>query len=193
MGDVTQFLTKIENGDPHAADQLLPLVYEELRRLARGRMADEKSGQTLQATALVHEAYLRLVGNSQEGSYRDRQHFFAVAATAMRRVLVDNARAKMAEKRGGQYERVPLFDVPEPSSDAEVLSLHDALEKLETADPQKAQLVELRYFAGMTSNEAAEVLGISTATAERYWAFARAWLQSEVRGRKKQLAIAAGI
>ena len=184
MGDVTQFLSKIDEGDSDAADQLLPLVYEELRRLARGRMAEERPGQTLQATALVHEAYLRLVG-SEKDSYRDRQHFFAVAATAMRRILVDNARAKLTEKRGGKYERVPLFDVPDSSSDTELLTLHEALEKLEIADPQKARLVELRYFVGMTSNEAAEVLGISTATAERHWAFARAWLQSEVRGRKR--------
>ena len=185
MADVTQFLTKIEKGDLQAADQLLPLVYDELRRLARGRIAEEQPGQTLQATALVHEAYLRLVGRPDKESYRDRRHFFAVAAKAMRHILVDSARAKLTVKRGGHYERVPLFDVSAPDSEDELLPLHEALEKLELADPQKAKLVELRYFAGMTNKEAAEVLGISTATAERHWAFARAWLQAAVRGRKR--------
>ena len=183
MSDVTQILGQIEAGDPNAAEQLLPLVYDELRRLAAHKMARESSGQTLQATALVHEAYLRLVGSANQYSYRDRNHFFAVAATVIRRILVDAARAKQAEKRGGDRQRVPLNDVSAPPVDEEVLALDAALRKLAVVDPLKSQLVELRYFAGLTGDQAAETLGISSSAADRHWAFARAWLQVEVRAR----------
>ncbi|HUE71663.1 MAG TPA: sigma-70 family RNA polymerase sigma factor [Pirellulaceae bacterium] len=183
MSDVTRILSQIESGDPQAAEQLLPLVYDELRKLAAAKLAQEKPGQTLQATALVHEAYLRLVGGEARGSYRDRHHFFATAATAMRRILVDAARGKQSKKRGGDHLREPLRDIAAPESDDEILALHDALDKLATEDPLKAQLVELRYFAGLSGDQAAEVLGISPSTADRHWAFARAWLQAEVRGR----------
>ena len=181
--DVTRILSRIEQGDGQAAEQLLPLVYEELRRLAAQKMAQENPGQTLQPTALVHEAYLRLVSSNNPVAYRDRSHFFAAAATAMRRFLVDNARAKRSDKRGGGRQSEPLADLPAPSPDDELLALHEALVKLAVEDPVKAQLVELRYFAGLTGDQAAEVLGISPSTADRHWAFARAWLQTEVRGR----------
>ncbi|NQU24233.1 MAG: sigma-70 family RNA polymerase sigma factor [Candidatus Nealsonbacteria bacterium] len=183
MTDVTRILSAIEEGDAQAAEQLLPLVYEELRKLAAAKMAQEKPGQTLQATALVHEAYLRLVGSETGRHYRDRSHFFATAATAMRRILVDNARAKRSDKRGGGRHREPLEDVAAPSPDGELLALHEALGRLAAEDPLKAQLVELRYFGGLTGDQAADVLGISPSTADRHWAFARAWLQAEVRGR----------
>ena len=183
MNDVTQILGQIEAGDPCAAEQLLPLVYDELRRLAAQKMAQESPGHTLQATALVHEAYLRLVGTANRYSYRDRGHFFAVAATAIRRILVDAARAKRAEKRGGGRQREPLNDVAAPSSDEEVLALDEALRKLAVVDPLKSQLVELRYFAGLTGDQPAEALGISPRVADRHWVFARAWLQAEVRAR----------
>lgn len=183
MCDVTQILGQIEAGDPRAAEQLLPLVYDELRRLAAQKIAQERPGHTLQATALVHEAYLRLVGNANHRSYRDRGHFFAVAATAIRRILVDAARFKQAEKRGGGRQREPLNDVAAPSSDEEVLALDEALRKLAEVDPLKSQLVELRYFAGLTGDQAAQTLGISPSAADRHWAFARAWLQVEVRAR----------
>ncbi len=183
MTDVTRILSQIESGDPSAADQLLPLVYDELRKLAVQKMAQEAPGQTLQATALVHEAYLRLVGSETRRTYRDRSHFFASAATAMRRILVDSARAKRSEKRGGGRHKKPLEDVAAPLPDDELLALHEALGKLAVEDPLKAQLVELRYFAGLTGDQAAEVLGISPSSADRHWAFARAWLQTAVRGR----------
>lgn len=183
MADVTQILSAIERGDPSAAEQLLPLVYDELRKLAAQRLAQEKPGQTLQATALVHEAYLRLVGRETPRSYRDRGHFFASAATAMRRILIDGARSKRAEKRGGNRQRLTIADVAAPLPDEELLALDEALERLALQDPLKAQLVELRYFAGLTGDQAAEVLGISPSTADRHWVFARAWLQAEVRGR----------
>ena len=182
MPDVTEVLAGIAEGDPRAAEHLLPLVYDELRRLAARKMAHEKPGQTLQATALVHEAYLRLVGNENGQSYRNRGHFFAAAATAMRHILVDSARAKQTEKRGGDRQREALPDVAVPSSDDELVVLDEALCKLAAVDPLKAQLVELRYFAGLTGDEAADVLGISPSTADRHWTFARAWLQAEVRG-----------
>ena len=182
MSNVTRILSQIESGDPSAAEKLLPLVYEELRKLAAARLAQEKPGQTLQATALVHEAYLRLVGDSASRSFQNRRHFFASAATAMRRILVDAARAKRALKRGGEHQREPLHDVAAPEPNDELLALHEALDRLAQEDPLKAQLVELRYFAGMTSDQAAEILGISPSSADRQWAFARAWLQSEVRG-----------
>ncbi len=182
MSDVTRILSQIESGDPSAAEQLLPLIYDELRKLAAAKLAHEKPGQTLQATALVHEAYLRLVGGETSALYRDRNHFFSTAATAMRRILVDAARAKRSDKRGGGHLREPLQDVAAPQSDDEVLALHEALDKLAAEDPLKAQLVELRYFAGLTGDQAAEVLGISPSAVDRHWAFARAWLQVEVRG-----------
>jgi RNA polymerase sigma factor (TIGR02999 family) len=182
VSDVTRILKSIEDGDPQAAEELLPLVYDELRKLAAAKMAQEKPGQTLQATALVHEAYVRLVGNATQPAYRDRRHFFATAATAMRRILVDNARAKRSLKQGGGHERQPLNDVAAPVPDDELIALHVALDKLAADDPLKAQLVELRYFAGLTGDQAADVLGISPSSADRHWAFARAWLQAEVRG-----------
>ncbi len=183
MSDVTQILSAIEQGDPQAAGLLLPLVYDELRRLAAMRLAQEKPGQTLQATALVHEAYLRLVGQDAPRSYQDRGHFFAAAATAMRRILTEQARKKKTRKRGGGFERQPLEAIPAPEPDEEILALDEALQKLAAADPEKARLVELRYFAGLPADEAAGVLGISPSTADRHWAYARAWLQNEVRGR----------
>jgi RNA polymerase sigma factor (TIGR02999 family) len=183
MSDVTRILSAIEQGDPRAAAQLLPLVYDELRQLAAQKLAQEKLGQTLEATALVHEAYLRLVGSTEARSYQDRGHFFAAAASAMRRILIDNARRKQTRKRGGDRQRQPLEAVAAPEPDAELLALDEALEKLAEVDPQKARLVELRYFAGLTGEETAEVLGISPTTADRHWAYARAWLQAEVRGR----------
>jgi RNA polymerase sigma factor (TIGR02999 family) len=183
MNEVTHILKAIEQGDPNAASQLLPLVYDELRRLAAHKLAGEKPGQTLDATALVHEAYLRLVGaQEQPRSFKDRSHFFAAAAAAMRRILIDNARRKQAQKRGGGLQRQELDAVASPEPDANLLALDEALEKLSGQDPFKARLVELRYFAGLTSDQAAEVLGISPATADRHWAYARAWLRAEVLG-----------
>jgi len=182
MNDVTQILSRIDSGDPSAAEQLLPLIYDELRRLAAAKLAREKPGQTLQATALVHEAYVRMVGASQPRSYQDRRHFFAAAATAMRRILIDSARRKLTSKRGGDFERQPLEAIAAPEPNEQLLELDEALQRFATKDPIKAQLVELRYFVGMTADEAAAVLGISPTTADRYWAYARAWLQAEVRG-----------
>jgi len=182
MSDVTHILSAIEQGDPHAAEQLLPLVYDELRKLAAQKLALEKPGQTLQATALVHEAYLRLVGPDQSRSYKDRIHFFAAAATSMRRILIDNARRKQTHKRGGGGQRQPLEEAAAPEPDENLLALDEALKKLAVTDPAKARLVELRYFAGLTSDQAAQVLSISTSTADRHWAYARAWLQAEICG-----------
>jgi RNA polymerase sigma factor (TIGR02999 family) len=182
MADVTQILNAIERGDPHAAGQLLPLVYDELRRLASQKLDRESPGHTLDATALVHEAYLRLVGASAPRIYRDRRHFFAAAATAMRRILIDLARRKQAEKRGGDRLRHQLGELPAPQEDDELLALNDALDRLAVEDPLKARLVELRYFAGLTGDQAADILGISPSTADRHWAYARAWLQTAVRG-----------
>ncbi len=178
MSDVTHILSAIEQGDPQAAGQLLPLVYQELRSLAAQRLAQEKPGQTLQATALVHEAYLRLVGDAPGGHWEGRSHFFAAAAEAMRRILIDQARRHHAEKRGGGRQRVELPDLAEPvqTDPVDLLALDEALERLEALHPQKAQLVKLRYFAGFSLEEAAEALGISRATAQRNWAMARAWL-----------------
>jgi RNA polymerase sigma factor (TIGR02999 family) len=183
MSDVTRILSAFEQGDPQAAAQLLPLVYDELRKLAAQKLAHEDPGQTLQATALVHEAFLRLVGSGGCRSYKDRGHFFAAAATAMRRILVDNARRKQTEKHGGGLQRQPLEAVAAPEPDPELLALDEALHKLVATDPVKARLVELRYFAGLSGDQAAQVLGISPTTADRHWAYARAWLQAEVRGR----------
>ena len=169
-------------GDRKAAADLLPLVYDELRRLAAQKLASEKSGQTLQATALVHEAYLRLVGVAEPRVYRDRRHFFAAAASAMRRILIDQARRKQTEKHGSGRPRQELPDVAARQTDDELLALNEALEQLAAEDPVKARLVELRYFAGLTNDQAADVLGISPSTADRHWAYARAWLQTAVRG-----------
>ena len=185
MTDVTQILSQVESGDSNAAQQLLPLVYDELRKLAAQKLANEKPGQTLQPTALVHEAYLRLVGSQSEDaqlpSYKDRGHFFAAAATAMRRIIIDTARRKKTRKRGGAFQRQPLEAIAAPEADEEMLALDEALDKLAIQDPAKARLVELRYFAGLTGEQAAAVLGISPTTADRHWAYARAWLQAEVR------------
>ena len=164
MTEVTQILNAIEQGDPHAAEQLLPLVYDELRKLAAQKLAQEKPGQTLEATALVHEAYLRMVGAAEPRAYGDRRHFFAAAASAMRRILIDEARRKQTEKHGGGRQRQELPDLAAPQPDHELLALNDALEQLATEDPVKARLVELRYFAGLTNDQAADVLGISSLT-----------------------------
>jgi RNA polymerase sigma factor (TIGR02999 family) len=182
MSNVTRILSAIEAGDPQAAEQLLPLVYDELRKLAAQKLAQEKPGQTLEATALVHEAYLRLVGLAEPRVYRDRRHFFAAAATAMRRILIDLARRKQTEKHAGGRSRHELDDVAAPKLDDELVALNEALEQLAIEDPVKARVVELRYFAGLTNDQAAEVLGISPSTADRHWAYARAWLQTAVRG-----------
>ena len=185
MSDVTRILAAIEQGDQRAGSQLLPLVYEELRRLAAQKLAQEKPGQTLQATALVHEAYLRLVGVAKpEAAWDSRRHFFAAAAEAMRRILVENARRKQTEKHGGARRRIDLeeVDVPAGSRSPDLLALDEALTRLAAEDPVKARLVELRYFAGLSVQEAADALGISRATADRYWSFARSWLYCELRG-----------
>jgi RNA polymerase sigma factor (sigma-70 family) len=199
VSDVTRILSQIEQGDPQAAEKLLPLVYEELRKLAAAKMAQENPGQTLQATALVHEAYVRLVGGQgkeprieepknqngmggREQQWDGRGHFFAAAAEAMRRILVEQARRKGRLKRGGDIERVELDDIEislaAPSND--VLELDDALTRLAAKHPEKAELVKLRYFCGLTGDEAAAALGISPATADRHWTYARAWLVREL-------------
>jgi len=184
MSEVTQILHAIAEGDPHAASQLLPLVYEELRKLAAQRLARETPGQTLQPTALVHEAYLRLVGENEERHWDSRGHFFAAAAEAMRRILVEIARQKASLKRGGDRDRVDVVDSllasPEPRED--LVALDAALTKLAETDKQAAELVQLRYFAGLPIREVAEILGIAPRTADRLWAFARAWLQKEIEG-----------
>jgi RNA polymerase sigma factor (sigma-70 family) len=204
MSDVTRILSQIESGDPAAAEQLLPLVYDELRKLAAARLAHEQSGQTLQATALVHEAYIRLVGGGVKSAFGDqkpespnstsdrrpptsdlwdsRGHFFAAAAEAMRRILIDQARRKESQKRGGDWQRQELehleIAAAEPAID--ILAVHAALERFERVDSQKAELVKLRYFAGLTIPQAAAALGISSTTADRHWAYARAWLHAEL-------------
>ncbi len=181
MTDVTRILHALERGDERAADRLLAAVYDELRRLASARMRREKPGQTLQATALVHEAYLRLVGDDG-ADWRNRAHFFAAAAEAMRRILVEKARRKARSKHGGGRRRVELdeVDIPVQPVAIDVLALDEALDKLAAADPTKAELVKLRFFTGLTIEQAAEVLGVSRATADRHWAFARAWLCDEI-------------
>ena len=182
MTDVTRILNAIEKGDAQAAEELLPLVYEELRHLASRKMSRESPGQTLQATALVHEAYIRLVG-AEAQNWKGRTHFFTAAAEAMRRILIENARRKQRLKRGGGQKKVDLEDaepaVAEPAED--IVALNEALEKLALEDPIKANLVKLRYFAGLTVKQAAEILGISRATAERYWSYARVWLFYEIK------------
>ncbi len=178
MNEVTRILSGIEAGDPHAAEQLLPLVYDELRKLAAQRLAQEKPGQTLQATALVHEAYLRLVDINQAQQWNNRGHFFAAAAEAMRRILIEQARRKQTEKHGGDRVRVDLpadLAGPNTSSD-DLLALDEALSRLEGHDADAARLVKLRYFTGLSHQEAAEALGISRGAADRLWALARAWL-----------------
>jgi RNA polymerase sigma factor (TIGR02999 family) len=182
MTDVTRILSAIEQGDPEAAEQLLPLVYDELRKLAAQKMREEKPGQTLQATALVHEAYVRLVDVEKAQHWNSRGHFFAAAAEAMRRILVEKARHKNRLKRGGGMERVELDSgcAVSESPRLDLLALDEALTKLAVEEPIKARLVTLRYFAGLTMPEAAEVLGVSVATAERYWTFAKSWLFAEL-------------
>ncbi|MHB9080183.1 MAG: ECF-type sigma factor [Pirellulaceae bacterium] len=180
MSDVTRILSQIESGDPSAAKQLLPLVYDELRKLAAIKLAHEKPGQTLQATALVHEAYLRLVGSGEDGqSWDGRGHFFAAAAEAMRRILVESARRKRSQRSGGELQRqgLPQVEIATRSSEVDVLVLSEALDQLEAKDPRKATLVKLRFFAGMTNAEAARALGVSTATADNDWAYAKSWLK----------------
>jgi RNA polymerase sigma factor (TIGR02999 family) len=179
MTDVTRILSAIERGDLHAAEQLLPLVYDELRKLAAQKLAQEKPGQTLQATALVHEAHLRLVGDQ---GFKNRGHFFAAAAEAMRHILVDRARRKKRGKHGGNRQRVPLDESIAASSCAgdELLAIDEALTRLEREDPQAAAVVKLRYFAGLSADEAALSLGISRASVYRHWNFARAWLLQEI-------------
>jgi RNA polymerase sigma factor (TIGR02999 family) len=182
MTDVTHILSAIEQGDPRAAEQLLPLVYDELRRLAAQRLARERPGQTLEPTALVHEAYLRLVGQHEQRHWNGRHHFFAAAAEAMRRILTETARRKQGPKRGGHLRRMDadlnLMAAQAPEGD--LLALDEALTKLARESPARAELVKLRFFAGLTVSEAAEVLGISLATAERYWTYARTWLYAEL-------------
>ena len=182
MSEVTQILNAIDRGDPRAAEELLPLVYEELRKLAAHKMSNEKPGQTLQPTALVHEAWLRLVGQDSQTRFNSHGHFFGAAAEAMRRILIENARRKQAKRHGGGQQRVDIADVEiaEKTCDEEMLAISDALEKLAVRDKVKAELVKLRYFAGMTLEEAAEILGISHPTAKRYWNYSRAWLHAEV-------------
>lgn len=178
MSDVTQILCAIEQGDPQAAEHLLPLVYEELRRLAAQKMAQESPGQTLQATSLVHEVYLRLVDTEKVQHWDSRGHFFAAAAEAMRRILINRARDKNRLKRGGGHKRVDLdrLDVADNASDDDLVALDEALEKLAQENKPCAELVKLRFFAGLTLEEAAAALGLARRTADRHWAFARAWL-----------------
>jgi RNA polymerase sigma factor (TIGR02999 family) len=187
MSDVSRILSAIEQGDPHAAEQLLPLVYDELRQLAAQRLAHERPGETLQATALVHEAYLRLVNVPNPQRWDGRGHFFAAAAEAMRRILIEQARRKQSRKRGGGLRRVE-FDggarlaAPADRAAEDLLALDEALRQLEAEDPLKARLVKLRYFAGLSLADAAEALGVSPATAKRYWVYARSWLYGKVHG-----------
>ena len=182
MSDVTKILDQIGEGDSAASEQLLPLVYEELRKLASAKLANEKPGQTLQATALVHDAYLRLIGSESEANWDSKGHFFAAAAESMRRILVDRARRKRTRKHGGHLARVELPDAasPDDSRAEELVALDAALSKLEEKDPVKAELVKLRYFAGLTIPEAAEALGIGVSTVDKYWAYSKSWLRTEI-------------
>lgn len=182
MTNVTQILSQIESGDPSAADQLLPLVYEELRKLATARIAHERPGQTLQATALVHEAYVRLVNVSEARHWNSRGHFFAAAAEAMRRILVEQARRKKSQKRGGGLNRVGLSDadLAGGSRDLDLTALDDAIGRLEQQDPRAAEVVKLRFFVGLTIKETADAIGISPATADNDWAYARSWLRVQL-------------
>jgi RNA polymerase sigma factor (TIGR02999 family) len=182
MSDVTRILSEIEKGDPQAAEKLLPLVYDELRKLAAVKLAQEKPGQTLQATALVHEAFVRLVDGKQDQHWDSRGHFFAAAAEAMRRILVDQARRKDGPKAGGSFRRVELSHLqPQmPGPDLDILALNEALSQLETKDPRAAQLIKLRFFVGMTIQQAATTLGISISTAKSEWTYAKNWLRAEM-------------
>jgi RNA polymerase sigma factor (TIGR02999 family) len=182
MKEVTRILSAIEQGEPHAAEQLLPMVYAELRQLAARKLAQEKPGQTLLATALVHEAYVRLVDVDRAQHWNSRRHFFAAIAEAMRRILVERARARGSLKRGGGYERLDLEDlaIPSPERPADLLALDEALTRLAMVEPQAAELVHLRYFAGQTMNTAAELLGLSLRSTHRLWAYAKAWLLQEL-------------
>jgi RNA polymerase sigma factor (TIGR02999 family) len=188
MSEVTRILSAIEQGDPRAAEQILPLVYDELRKLAAQKLAQEKPGHTLQATALVHEAYLRLVGSDKSTpenpgrQWDSRGHFFAAAAEAMRRILIDQVRTKKSQRRGGdrQREDIEHLEIAAPEPSVDLLALDEVLERFQEIDELKARLVKLRYFAGLTIPQAAEVLGISTTTADRYWSYARAWLHTEL-------------
>ena len=184
MSDVTHILAAVERGDPRAAEQLLPLVYDELRKLAAARLAAEAPGQTLQPTALVHEAYLRLVGGDATAQWNGRTHFFGAAAEAMRRILVESARRKHRLRRGGDRERVDLdgLEVAAPARGGDLLALDEALTVLASADPQAAELIKLRYFAGMTVPEAADALGVAPRTADFLWAYAKAWLLQKIEG-----------
>ena len=184
MSDVTRILSAIEQGDPSASEQLLPLVYEELRRLAAQKLAQEKPGQTLQATALVHEAYLRLVGNEPVAPWNSRSHFFGAASEAMRRILVDQARRKQADKRGGRGRRVSLdsAEVGYISPDDDLLDIDEALTRLGNEEPQAARLIQLRYFAGLSIEDAAEIVGVSRTTAYEHWSYARVRLRTLLGG-----------
>jgi len=187
MSEATRILSAVEQGDPHAAEQLLPLVYDELRKLAAQKLAQERPGQTLQATALVHEAYLRLVEGDKAPHWNSRGHFFAAAAEAMRRILVEQARHRRSLKAGGDRQRLEMADI-EPAiagPDDELLALNEALEKLERQDKRKADLVKLRFFAGLTTAQAAQVLGISPSTADNDWAYARCWLRLALDGSRE--------
>jgi RNA polymerase sigma factor (TIGR02999 family) len=182
MSDVTRILDRVQQGDPKAAEELLPVVYEELRKLAAAKMAQQPPGQTLQATALVHDAYLRLTGGVRD-QWKDRAHFFRAAAEAMRCILIENARKKSRWKRGGKLERVELegLELAADTPPDTLLVVHEALDRLAAEDPPKAELVKLRFFIGLTNAEAAKVLGLSEPTVKRYWDFSRAWLLREIR------------
>lgn len=184
MGPATEILQALERGDPHAADRLLPLVYDELRKLAHARMAQEKPGQTLDATGLVHEAYMRLVDGAENQNWNSRGHFFGAAAEAMRRILVENARRRASHKRGGELVRQPLPEsaIESPQTDDDLVALDEALDQLAATDPEAAQLVKLRYFAGLTMQEAADAMGMPIRTTGRTWAFARGWLYTKLHG-----------
>jgi RNA polymerase sigma factor (TIGR02999 family) len=184
MSEVTQILAAIEEGDAYAAEQLLPLVYDELRKLATQKMAQEKPGQTLQATALVHEAYVRLVDTEKVQHWDSRGHFFAAAAEAMRRILVDQARRKRGPKAGGGHQRVELSDVDPgiPGPELDIIALNEALQKLSANDPRSGELVKLRFFGGLTTRKAAEVIGVSVSTAKADWTYAKSWLRAEMLG-----------
>ena len=182
MNEVTQILNALQSGDPRAAEQLLPLVYDELRKLAAAKLAQEKPGHTLEATALVHEAYLRLVGRERSQSWNSRGHFFAAAAEAMRRILVEQARRRAAAKRGGQAGRQELDEsvIAAPQPDEDLLAVHEALDQLAATDPVAANLVRLRFFAGLNMSEAAEILDMSVRSAHDVWSYARAWLKRHI-------------
>jgi RNA polymerase sigma factor (TIGR02999 family) len=185
MTEATRLLGAIQRGDPKAAEELLPLVYRELRKVAAHKLAGQAPGHTLQPTALVHEAWLRLVG-AEKAEFAGRTHFFAAAAEAMRHILIDSARRKRALRHGGGQARVDIqsFEIAAPADDDELLAIHEVLDKLAAEAPEKAELVKLRYFVGMTFEEAAQALSISVATAKRHWAFARAWLYQEIQSSK---------